>query len=136
QAGSVKCVIRRPRVDPRKVPASLLLGFSRSTKHSCCDLRFMSLPVAASRLRFRSKTSTAGLAFLLGGLGAHRFYLYGAWDAFGWAHVVGTLLGIPGVSLLVASARISTLGWILAMPGAISVLAGFLAAIVYGLRPD
>ena len=36
--------------------------------------------------------STAGLAFLLGSLGAHRFYLYGARDAFGWAHVVGTLL--------------------------------------------
>lgn len=96
----------------------------------------MSIPVFASRSRFRSKTSTAGLAFLLGSFGAHRFYLYGAWDAFGWAHVAGTLLGIPGVLLLVASARISTLGWILAMPGAISLLAAFLAAIVYGLRPD
>jgi TM2 domain-containing membrane protein YozV len=96
----------------------------------------MSIPVSASRSRFRSKTSTAGLAFLLGSLGAHRFYLYGARDAFGWAHLAGTLLGIPGVSLLAASARTSTLGWILAMPGAISVLAGFLAAIVYGLRPD
>ncbi len=96
----------------------------------------MSIPVFASRSRFRSKTSTAGLAFLLGSLGAHRFYLYGARDAFGWAHMVGTLLGIPGVLLLAASARISTLGWILAIPGAISVLTGFLAAIVYGLRPD
>jgi TM2 domain-containing membrane protein YozV len=96
----------------------------------------MSTPVFASRTRFRSKTSTAGLAFLLGSLGAHRFYLYGASDAFGWAHLAGTLLGIPGVLLLAASARISTLGWILAIPGAISVLTGFLTAIVYGLRPD
>jgi TM2 domain-containing membrane protein YozV len=96
----------------------------------------MSIPVIASRSRFRSKTSTAGLAFLLGSLGAHRFYLYGARDAFGWVHVVGTLLGIPGVLLLVANARISTLGWILAIPGAISVITSFLAAIVYGLRPD
>jgi uncharacterized membrane protein len=28
------------------------------------------------------------------------------------------------------------MGWVLAFPGAVSMLAAFLAAIVYGLRPD
>ena len=86
--------------------------------------------------RFRSKTITAALAFFFGSLGAHRFYLYGARDIYGWAHIIGTLIGIPGVMLLVASERASTLGWVLAFPGAVSLFAAFLAAIVYGLRPD
>lgn len=86
--------------------------------------------------RFRSKTLTAALAFFFGSVGAHRFYLYGARDIYGWAHLVGLLLGIPGTLLLIASDRASALGWVLAFPGAVSVLAAFLAAIVYGLRPD
>lgn len=85
---------------------------------------------------FRSKTLTAALAFLLGSIGAHRFYLYGWRDIFGWAHLVATALGIPGVLLLIASERTSMLGWGFAFPGAVSLLAAFLAAIVYGLRPD
>ncbi|RKP51994.1 TM2 domain-containing protein [Trinickia fusca] len=90
----------------------------------------------SSRPRFRSKTLTAALSFLLGSIGAHRFYLYGWRDIFGWAHIVATALGIPGVLLLISSDRTSMLGWMLAFPGAVSVLAAFLAAIVYGLRPD
>jgi TM2 domain-containing membrane protein YozV len=86
--------------------------------------------------RFRSKTLTAALAFLFGSLGAHRFYLYGWRDLAGWAHLLGTLIGIPGILLLVASQRAATLGWWLAVPGAISLFAAFLAALVYGLRPD
>lgn len=85
---------------------------------------------------FRSKTITAALAFLFGCLGAHRFYLYGKRDIFGWAHLLGTLIGIPGVMLVIASERASTLGWVLAFFGAVSLLSAFLAAIVYGLRPD
>jgi TM2 domain-containing membrane protein YozV len=96
----------------------------------------MSITASATRSGFRSKTLTAAFAFLLGSLGGHRFYLYGARDPFGWAHIAGTLAGIPGVLLLVASARTSAFGWLLAIPGAISLFSGFLAAIVYGLRPD
>ncbi|RKR44619.1 TM2 domain-containing membrane protein YozV [Paraburkholderia sp. BL17N1] len=98
-------------------------------------LAYMSTLVSTSP-RFRSKTITAALAFFFGSLGAHRFYLYGMRDIYGWAHVLGTLIGIPGAMLLVASERASTLGWVLAFPGAISLIAAFLAAIVYGLRPD
>jgi len=92
--------------------------------------------VASNSPRFRSKTLTAALAFFFGSLGAHRFYLYGTRDVFGWAHLLGTVIGVPGFLLLAATERASTAGWILVVPGAISLLAGFLAAIVYGLRPD
>jgi TM2 domain-containing membrane protein YozV len=86
--------------------------------------------------RFRSKTLTAALAFFFGSIGAHRFYLYGLRDKFAWAHIVGILLGAVGYALLAATDRASMLGWILAFPGAVSLLAAFLSAIVYGLRPD
>jgi TM2 domain-containing membrane protein YozV len=92
--------------------------------------------VASTSPRFRSKTLTAALAFLFGSLGAHRFYLYGIRDICGWAHLLGTLIGIPGVMLLVATERASILGWVLATIGTVSVFAAFLAALVYGLRPD
>ncbi|HZZ14071.1 MAG TPA: NINE protein [Paraburkholderia sp.] len=92
--------------------------------------------LASTSPRFRSKTITAALAFFFGSLGAHRFYLYGLRDIYGWAHLLGTLIGIPGVLLLVASERASMPGWGLAFIGAVSLLAAFLAAIVYGLRPD
>jgi TM2 domain-containing membrane protein YozV len=85
---------------------------------------------------FRSKTLTAALAFLFGSIGAHRFYLYGMRDKFGWAHLVGIVLGAFGYVLLAATERASLLGWVLAFPGAVSLLAAFLSAIVYGLRPD
>lgn len=85
---------------------------------------------------FKSKTLTALLAFLTGSLGLHRFYLYGKRDCWGWLHLVGGLLGLAGLMLLTASQLDSLLGWILVVPGDISLLAGFLAAIVYGLRPD
>ncbi|WP_028226824.1 NINE protein [Paraburkholderia ferrariae] len=94
------------------------------------------MSTATASTRFRSKTLTAALAFFFGSLGAHRFYLYGPRDFWGWAHVFGTLLGIPGVLLLVATGRASVPGWGLAVIGAVSLFSAFLAAIVYGLRPD
>jgi TM2 domain-containing membrane protein YozV len=92
--------------------------------------------LASTSSYFRSKTITAALAFFFGSLGAHRFYLYGMRDIYGWAHLLGTLIGIPGAMLVVASERASMLGWVLSFFGAVSLLSAFLAAIVYGLRPD
>jgi TM2 domain-containing membrane protein YozV len=85
---------------------------------------------------FRSKTLTAALAFLFGSIGLHRFYLYGMRDKYGWAHIVGIVLGAFGFLMLAQSERTSLLGWVLVFPGAISLLAAFLSALVYGLRPD
>lgn len=86
--------------------------------------------------RFKSKTRAAVAAFLLGSLGAHRFYLYGLRDALAYLHIAATALGVVGVQWLVTTQRSSIAGWWLSVPGAVSLLAAFLAAIVYGLRPD
>lgn len=85
---------------------------------------------------FKNKTLTAALAFLLGWLGAHRFYLRGKADRFGWLHIVGSALGVAGAWLMWSTAQSSIAGWVLSAVGCVSVLSGFLAAIVYGLRPD
>lgn len=85
---------------------------------------------------FRSKTLAAALACFLGSLGAHRFYLHGPRDVFGWLHVLATVLGLFGVQRLMASHLQSGGGWLCAVIGGASLLAAFLAAIVYGLRPD
>ncbi|PPB85107.1 TM2 domain-containing membrane protein YozV [Mycetohabitans endofungorum] len=86
--------------------------------------------------RFKSKNRAALAAFLLGSLGAHRFYLYGPRDALAYLHIAATALGVVGVQWLVATQRTSVAGWGLSVPGAVSLLTAFLAAIVYGLRPD
>lgn len=59
--------------------------------------------------RHKNKTFSTFLAMLLGGLGAHRFYLYGKKDIWAWVHV----LTLP-----------------------ISIFAGFIGALVIGLTPD
>ncbi len=85
---------------------------------------------------FKSKTLTTLLACAGGVLGLHRFYLYGKRDPFGWMHLLGAVLGLAGLVILTGSQLGSLAGWLLALPGDVSLLAGFLAAIVYGLRPD
>lgn len=90
----------------------------------------------ASSTPFKSKTRAALLAFLFGSVGAHRFYLHGRRDVFAYLHIAGTALGIAGALLLMQTHRTSVAGWLLAIPGAASLIAAFLAAIVYGLRPD
>ena len=57
----------------------------------------------------KNKTLATFLAAVLGGLGAHRFYLYGSKDKLAWLHVALFPL---------------------------SIFAGFIAALVIGLTPD
>lgn len=57
----------------------------------------------------KNKTFAALLAAILGGIGAHRFYLYGKTDRWAWLHV-------------------------LLFP--LSIFAGFIEALVIGLTPD
>jgi len=85
---------------------------------------------------FKSKTLTTLLACVGGLLGLHRFYLYGKRDPYGWLHLLGGALGLAGLVVLTGSQLASLTGWLLVLPGDVSLLAGFLAAIVYGLRPD
>ncbi|PHV07583.1 hypothetical protein CSQ96_10365 [Janthinobacterium sp. BJB412] len=79
----------------------------------------------------KNKTFATLLGFLLGGLGAHRFYLRGAKDGWGWAH----LACLPAAALLAVAAPDAN--WFYqAMPLTLSVLVGFLEALVLGLMSD
>ena len=87
-------------------------------------------------LQKKSKLLTVLLAFLFGSVGAHRFYLKGGRDFWAWTQVAAIVLGAVGVVVLWNSQRASGAGWVCAILGGASVLAGFLSALVYGLRPD
>lgn len=92
--------------------------------------------LAAPSARGKSKLLTVALAFLLGSLGAHRFYLGGLRDLYGWAHLLALLAGVIGVASMATGVGSPALNWTFAVAGGISVISAFLAAIVYGLRPD
>jgi TM2 domain-containing membrane protein YozV len=87
-------------------------------------------------MSYKSKTCAAFLALAFGWLGAHRFYLYGYKDRFGWAHIVGSVCGALGWQMLLASQGAAAAGWFLTVLGGAAWLAAFLAAIVYGLQAD
>lgn len=79
----------------------------------------------------KNKTVATLLASVLGGLGAHRFYLYGRKDGWGWAHFLTVPLSLLAISLGADRPLV-----FLASPLLISVLAGFVEALVLGLVPD
>ena len=79
----------------------------------------------------KNKAITTLLAFALGGFGLHRFYLSGMQDRWGWLH----LATVPLTLAIVSGGP----GWpaiFAAAPFILSVLAGFLEALVLGLTPD
>jgi hypothetical protein len=71
------------------------------------------------------------LALLSGGLGFHRFYLYGWKDTWGWLHFASLPLSL----LIMFSAHDLPLIFS-GMPFLVSVLAGFIETFVIGLSPD
>ncbi len=83
-------------------------------------------------LSHKNKTLGALLATLLGGLGAHRFYLYGKKDGWGWLSILAfLLLAFALIAELPEAFFITFL--ILAI---ISFFAGLIGALVIGLTPD
>ena len=84
----------------------------------------------------KSKTVATWLAFLAGSLGAHRYYLRGWRDVWGWLHVPPTLLGAWGVARMLDYGQDDRLAWVLIPLLGLALAAGMLAAIVYGLTPD
>lgn len=97
-------------------------------------MTYSTIDLAPDRIGSRShknKTLATLLAIVLGGLGAHRFYLHGRKDRWGWLHL--------------AAAPLSLIAW-RAAPGqpslyvglllVISILAGLVEALVLGLTPD
>ncbi len=78
-----------------------------------------------------NKTWATLLASLLGSLGAHRFYLGGLRDLFGWLH----LASVPLSALLYYSHKPDIVMFSLS-PLIVSILLGQLQALVLGLMSD
>ena len=79
----------------------------------------------------KNKTLATLLAFLAGGLGMHRLYLGGAKDKGLWLH----LASLP-VCVAVALAAPHADPFYKLLPLILSLLVGFLEALVLGLTPD
>lgn len=74
----------------------------------------------------KNKTLATFLAAGLGGLGMHRFYLYGKKDVWAWAHPAPLLIFLP-ISAWTHAALLLVL---------LPVFAGFIEALAIGLTPD
>ncbi|MEO8155522.1 MAG: hypothetical protein ABI605_20835 [Rhizobacter sp.] len=85
---------------------------------------------------YKSKTWAAWIALLGGGLGLHRFYLYGPRDAWGWLWPLPTLVGAYGVHRVLKLGQDDQLAWLLVPLLGLALASAMLAAIVYGLMPD
>ncbi len=85
---------------------------------------------------YKSKTLATWIALIGGGLGLHRFYLYGPRDVWGWLWPLPTLLGAYGVERVVKLGQDDQLAWLLLPLLGLALSSAMLAAIVYGLMPD
>ncbi len=81
----------------------------------------------------KNKTLATLLAVVFGGLGAHRFYLYGFRDFWAWNYVAAFLLF---VCALVLAQGPHSLGVTLLTLFPLSIFAGWIEALVIGLTPD
>jgi hypothetical protein len=79
----------------------------------------------------KNKTLATLLALVLGGLGAHRFYLNGSTDRLGLLHVCS----IPAAGLVYGAGHAPNPFWVL-LPLLVSYCVGFIEALVIGLTPD
>ncbi len=79
----------------------------------------------------KNKTLATLLAFVLGGVGAHRFYLKGFNDRWGWLHAAS----LPACGIVMSAAPAAD-WYFWYLPFTLSMLAGFLEALVLGLMPD
>ncbi|AKZ64162.1 membrane protein [Herbaspirillum hiltneri N3] len=82
-------------------------------------------------IQHKNKTFTTFLAAVFGGIGIHRFYMAGRKDPIGWLH----LATLPVSALLIWTFSNSQ-PLFMGMLFALSVLCGFLEALVIGLTPD
>mgnify|MGYP003703602301 CR=1 FL=1 len=84
----------------------------------------------------KSKTLATWAALLGGPLGAHRFYLHGWRDPWGWALWVPTGIGVYGLRRALDLGQDDQLAWALIPVLGLTVSATMLCAILYGLTPD
>lgn len=78
----------------------------------------------------KNKTFATLLALLLGGVGAHRFYLKGGVDRFGVLH----LCCLPITGILYGAVKPHP--FYMVLPLLVSFIVGFVEALVIGLTPD
>ncbi|GAB3401664.1 NINE protein [Massilia agilis] len=81
--------------------------------------------------RHKNKTIATLRALLLGGLGAHRFYIKHPTDRIGLLH----LCSVPVAGLVYGLGHAPNPFWVL-LPLLVSYSAGFIEALVIGLTPD
>ena len=79
----------------------------------------------------KNKTLATALAFVLGGLGVHRFYLRGSVDRLGLLHVCS----VPLAGMVYGLGQAPNPFWTL-LPVFLSYIVGFIEALVIGLTPD
>jgi hypothetical protein len=84
----------------------------------------------------KSKTGATWIAVIAGALGAHRFYLHGGRDVFGWMHPPLALAGLVGVVRTLNLGQDDRVSWLLLPLLGIAITAGMIAALVMGLTPD
>lgn len=99
--------------------------------HLSLDSSLAMTAITASIPAHKNKTFATLLAFLLGGVGVHRYYLRGLGDTWGWVHTAS----VAAVGLVMTVAPEADIYFKL-LPLFISMLAGFLQALVLGLMPD
>lgn len=85
---------------------------------------------------YKSKTLATWAGFLGGFMGAHRFYLFGLGDAWGWLHVLPAMLGSWGLRRVAEYGQDDQLAWLLIPVLGFTVAGAMLQAIVFGLMPD
>ena len=97
-------------------------------------------PVPANCARpqphYKSKTAAAWLALLLGGVGAHRLYLYGRHDVRAWLYAPPTLLGLAGAVRMRNLGQDDGLSMLMVPWVGVSLSVAMLAAITMALTPD
>ena len=96
----------------------------------------MSTHLAPPLPALRSKTVATWLTLLGGPMGAHRFYLHGLQDIWGWLHPIPTLIGAWGLGRVSDLGQDDQLAWLLIPVLGFMVAGTMLQAIVYGLTPD
>jgi TM2 domain-containing membrane protein YozV len=82
-------------------------------------------------MQHKNKTLATALAFLLGGLGMHRFYLRGSVDKLGLLHVAS----LPAAGLVYGLMHEAD-PFFKVLPLIVSIIAGFIEALVIGTTPD
>jgi TM2 domain-containing membrane protein YozV len=84
-------------------------------------------------MRIKNKTTATYLALFLGLFGAHRFYLKGLGDVWGWLQIAVSAVGFVGLRRIWALGQDDQLAWALVPFLGFSLFAASLAAIVMGL---